>query len=112
MKEMNQQGPTTFQEGHRYYTLELFQDRGSAPRLTSFAATVAGCLRTMARVADGIDYLIVAWYKNEEIGRGRYRKRGPTGLLEVVKVLEVEGAMIGLLETGLAKWEAEQPHNE
>ncbi len=96
--------PTTFREHHRHYVLDIFPQE----RMGSFASSAEGCLATMTSAADGMKFLIGARYKETIIGKGRFRKRGPSGQVETVETLEAEGAMIGLIEAALAKREEER----
>lgn len=93
--------PTSFQEKHRHYTLDIFPEG----RMGTSASSAEGCLATITYLADGATFLIVARYKDTEIGRGHYRKYGPYGQVTTVKMLESKGAMIGLIEAALAKRE-------
>ncbi len=94
--------PTTFQEQQRHYTLDVAPEG----RLGSQASSAEACLRTMTYMQDGTIYTIVARYKDQVIGEGRYRKRGPSGSVETVEPLETHGAMVGLIEAALAQREA------
>jgi hypothetical protein len=93
--------PATFQEKHRHYTLDIFPEG----RMGTGASSAEGCLATITYLADGATFLIVARYKDTEIGRGHYRKHGPYGQVTTVEMLESKGAMIGLIEVALAKRE-------
>ncbi|SRR6266487_314367 len=100
--------PPTFQEGRRNYTLEIFPQRKEGSGMGSGSASAEGCLQTMTYASDGMEYIIMARYKDTPIGEGRYRKRGPSGRVETVEVIEAQGAMIGLIEAALARREEER----
>ena len=93
--------PATFQEHRRNYILDIAPEG----RMSSSSSSAESCLQTMTHISDGTIYSIEARYKEHKIGYGRYRKRGPSGRIETVEVIEAEGAMIGLIEAALAKRE-------
>src|SRR5690348_12197662 len=93
--------PTTFQEQHRHYLLYIFPEG----RMGREAKTAEGCLETITSLPDEDLFSLVAQYKDTEIGRGRYCKRGPHGRVETIETLEAQGAVIGLIEAALAKRE-------
>lgn len=90
-----------FVEGRRGYVLDI----APVGRILNSAFSVEGCFRTMQYATDGLVFTIVARYREEEIGRGHYRKCGPAGRLATVEVIESQGAMVGLIEQALAKRE-------
>lgn len=94
--------PTTFQEKHRSYSLDILREG----RIGATSSTAEGCLSTIVSLADGATFLLVARYKNDEIGRATYRKRGPAGRVTTVETLEASGALIGFIEAELEKREA------
>ena len=96
--------PTTFQENHRHYMLDIFPEG----RLGSGASSAGGILATITYLADGATFVIVARYKDNEIGQGRYRKRGHHGQVTTIEVLESTGVMVGLIEAALTKREEER----
>ena len=96
--------PTTFQEHHQNYTLDIFPEG----RLGSSASSAGGVLASITYLADGATFVLVARYKDNEIGRGQYRKRGDHGQVTTVEILESTGATIGLMEAALVKKEEEQ----
>jgi hypothetical protein len=96
--------PTTFQEHHREYTLDIFPEG----RLGSGASSAGGVLATITSLADGAPFVVVARFKDSEVGRGHYRKRGDYGQVTTIEVLASTGAMIGLIEAALVKREEER----
>jgi hypothetical protein len=93
--------PTTFQEHHRNYTLDIFTEG----RLGSGTSSAEGCLQTVTFLPDGGQFVLVAKYRDTEIGRGTYRKYGDFGQVTTAETVEAEGALIGLIEAALAKRE-------
>lgn len=93
--------PMTFQEHHRKYTLDIFPEG----HMGSGASSAEGCLQTITFLPDGGQFVLVAKYRDTEIGRGTYRKYGDFGQVTTVETVEAKGALIGLIETALAKRE-------
>lgn len=96
--------PTIFQEKQRGYTLNIHPEGGAAIAVASAEA----CLRAMHPFPDNTTFTIDAKYQEEIIGIGRYRKQGLAGQLHAVEALEASGAMMGILETALARRRASQ----
>lgn len=95
--------PMTFQERHRNHTLEIYP----SGRLAITATSAEGALKAMHPFPDGSIFTVEARYREDTIiGEGRYRKHGPIGQLTSLEALEASGAMMGLLETALARREA------
>jgi hypothetical protein len=100
--------PTAFQEDHRHYTIDISREG----RMGLNASSAEGCLATVVSLADGATFLLVARYKNDEIGRATYRKRGPAGQVTTVETLDASGALIGFIEAALKKREATRQARE
>lgn len=99
---VNNHNIITFQEKQKGYTLEIINKEGENRVVTS----TENCLQVLSPYPEDTIFTINAHYQEKNIGTGRYRKQGKIGQVSSIEVLEASGAMMGLLETALARRQA------
>ncbi|GHO46883.1 hypothetical protein [Ktedonospora formicarum] len=99
---VNNHNIITFQEKQKGYTLEIINKDGE----TSVVTSTENCLQVLSPYPNDAIFTINAHYQEKNIGTGRYRKLGEIGQVTSIEVLEAFGAMMGLLETALARRQA------